>query len=254
MAPHPVAIGALVFAFTLGGLLAGMWLRNRLPGHHLSDESKESVKLAIGLIATMTALVLGLVTASAKGAFDALDTAVEQTASEAIALDRTLARYGPETSEIRQALQQALAHRIELTWPEDPSRPPVLDPSNALKTGETIADQLRSLSPQSDLQRALQPRAVELSEALLEARWTGLGGGSSIPPLFLAVLLLWLTIIFVSFGLFAPQNGTVIGVLVICALSVAAAIFLIYEMDRAFDGWLAVSPDPLRFALAHLNR
>jgi hypothetical protein len=251
---NPIAIGMLVFACTLGGVLAGTRLRNRLPGHHLSDESKETVKLAIGLIATMTALVLGLVTASAKSAFDALDTAVKQTASEAIALDRTLARYGPETGEIRGALQQALAQRIEMTWPDDSSRPAVLDPAQAVKVVENIADRIRVLSPENDLQRALQARAVDLSEVLLEMRWTGLGSGSSIPPLFLAVLLLWLTIIFVSFGLFAPPNATVIGMLVVCALSVAAAIFLIYEMDRAFEGWLAVSADPLRFALAHMNR
>lgn len=251
---NPIAIGMLVFACTLGGVLAGMRLRDRLPGHHLSEDSKETVKLGIGLIATMTALVLGLVTASAKSAFDTLDAAVKQSASEAIALDRTLARYGPETGEIRAALQQALAHRVEMTWPEDPSRPAVLDPAQVVKVVESIADRIRVLSPQNDLQRALQARAVDLSEVLLEVRWTGLGGGSSIPPLFLAVLLLWLTIIFVSFGLFAPQNGTVVGMLVVCALSVAAAIFLIYEMDGAFDGWLAVSGDPLRFALAHMNR
>jgi len=250
----PIGIGTLVFACTLGGVLAGMRLRGRLPGHHLSAESKETVKLGIGLIATMTALVLGLVTASAKSAFDALDTAVKQSAAEAIALDRTLARYGPETSEIRGALKQALAHRIEMTWPEDSSRPAVLDPSQVVKVVETIADRLRALSPQNDLQRALQTRAVDLSESLLEARWTGLGGGTSIPPLFLAVLVFWLTIIFASFGLFAPPNGTVIGVLVVCALSVAGAIFLIYEMDGAFEGFLAVSGDPMRFAYSHLNQ
>ena len=134
-----------------------------------------------------------------------------------------LARYGPETAEIRGALKEAIGHRIAMTWPKDPSRPAVLDPSRVLKVVETMADGIRLLSPQNDLQRALQARAVDLSENLLEARWAGLGGGdTSIPPVFFAVLLFWLTIIFASFGLFAPPNGTVIGVLVVCALSVAA--------------------------------
>ena len=251
----PIVIGTLVFVCTLGGALAGMQLRARLPGHHLSDESKETVKLGVGVIATMTALVLGLVTASAKNAFDTMDTTVKQSAADILTFDRVLARYGPETAEIRGALKEALGHRIEMTWPEDSSRAALLDPSQVLKVVETMADGIRRLSPQNDVQRALQARAVDLSETLLEARWAGLGGGgTSIPPLFFAVLLFWLTIIFMSFGLFAPRNGTVVGVLVVCALSVAGAVFLIYEMDGAFAGWLEVSADPMRFAYSRLNQ
>jgi len=230
----PPAIGLVVFAFTLGGVLAGMRLRERLPGHHLSDESKDTIKLGIGLIATMTALVLGLVTASAKSAFDAMDTAVKQSAADALALDRTLARYGPETGKIRAELKDALGRRIELTWPEGSSR-----------SGNR---------PDPSAQRYLQSRAEDLISTLLEARWIGLGGSStSIPPLFRVVLLLWLTVIFASFGLFAPRNGTVFAILVVCALSVAGAVFLITELDRPFDGLLKVSAEPMRFAYAHMN-
>jgi hypothetical protein len=246
----------LVFAFTLGGVLAGMRLRERLPGHHLSDESKDTIKLAIGLIATMTALVLGLVTASAKSAFDAMDTAVKQSATDALALDRTLARYGPETGGIRAELKEAVGRRIELTWPEGPSRSgDELDPSALLKSSEAIADQILALTPQNDTQRYLQSRATDLGTTLLAARWVGLGGGTtSIPPLFRLVLLLWLTVIFASFGLFAPRNGTVLAVLVVCALSVAGAVFLITELDKPFDGLLKVSAGPMRFAYSRLNQ
>jgi hypothetical protein len=125
---NPTIVGIIVFACTLGGALVGNWLRTILPDHHLDDESRDTVKLGIGLIATMTALVLGLVTASAKSSFDAMDTAVKHTAMDILTLDRLLARYGPETGEIRGALQQAVASRIDTMWPQNSSRPADLDP------------------------------------------------------------------------------------------------------------------------------
>lgn len=252
----PLAIAGLVFVCSLGGALVGIRLRTRLPGHHLSEDSKDTVKLGIGLIATMTALVLGLVTASAKSAFDELDMAVKVTAGEVLTLDRVLARYGPETHELRVAVREGVGRRIDLTWPPAETRPSeALDPSVLMKGVEALADRILALSPQTHGQRYLQSRAVDLSEDILEARWLGFGGvGSSIPSLFLVMLLLWLTVTFGSFGLFAPLNGTVLAVLVVCALSVAGAVFLIYEMNGAFEGLIRVSADPLRFAYDHMNQ
>ena len=105
---NPTVIGFVVFACTFGAALAGMRLRRILPQHHFSDESKDTVKLGIGLIATMTALILGLVTASAKSSFDDVTAAVKHAAVDVLALDRTLARYGPETAEVRAALKHIL--------------------------------------------------------------------------------------------------------------------------------------------------
>ena len=116
-------IGLIVFACASGGAWLGMWSRSVLPEHHLDSESKQTVQLGIGLIATMTALILGLVTASAKSSFDALDTAVKHSAAELLSLDRLLARYGPETVEIRKALKQSVGARIETIWSQGPVRP-----------------------------------------------------------------------------------------------------------------------------------
>jgi len=249
--------GMIVFAFTLGGALIGNWLRATLPAHHLNDESRDTVKLGIGLVATMTALVLGLVTASTKSSFDAMDTEVKHFAADVLTLDRLLARYGPETGEIREGLQHAVARRIDMIWPQSLSRTAHLDPirSGAASEAEELADRIRGLTPRDDSQRSLQSRAVELAEARLQARWTLFAGrGSSVPLPFLVVLLFWLTITFASFGLFAPRNITVFAVLFVCALSVGSAVFLIMEMDGPFDGLLKVSADPIRFAHAHLNQ
>lgn len=254
---NPTKIGIITFAFAFGGVVLGLWLRSALPKHHLDEDSKDSVKLGIGLIATMTALVLGLVTASAKSSFDAVDNAVKETAVQLLALDRVLARYGPETGQIRGQLKQAVGERIDMIWPSDSSRPRALDPtaSGMAPRVEALADAIRSLKPHDDLQRALQTRAVDLAEALLQARWLATAGSeASVPLPFLVVLLFWLTVTFASFGLFAPRNGTVIVVLFVCALSIGGALFLVLELDGPFDGLLRVSPDPLRFAYTHINR
>lgn len=253
---NPTSIGTAVFAFTFGGALLGMWLRARLPERQLDAESKDTVRLGVGLIATMTALVLGLVTASAKSSFDAVEAGIRQHAIDLLALDRVLARYGSETGEIRNGLQRAVATRIDMVWGSS-SDPVRLDPirAEAASGAEGLADAIRGLSPRDDVQRALQIRALELAETLLRARWLSIVvTRASIPGPFLAALLFWLTITFASFGLFAPRNTLVIAVLFVCALSVASAVFLVLEMDGPFDGLLRVSAEPLRRALEHLNR
>jgi hypothetical protein len=223
-----------------------------LPKHYFDNESRDTVKVGIGLIATMTALVLGLVTASAKNSFDSVNTAVKTFATQTLALDRTLARYGAETGDIRKELQRVVGGRIELIWPQDSSKPVSLDP---LSGSEEIARAIRNLKPKDDFQRALQARALDLGETLLQSRWiVSTSVGASVPLPFLAVLLFWLTITFASFGLFAPRNAMVVAVLFVCALSVASALFLVLEMDGPFEGVLKVSADPLRSAYARLNQ
>lgn len=252
-----VAISGMILACVSGGALLGMLLRARLPGPHLSQESKEVVKLGVGLIATMAALVLGLLIASAKGSFDTVTTELKQGGANIILLDRVLARYGPETAGIRELIRRSLARRLDMVWPEDSSRAGQLQ---SLERGpsvvESFEDKIRELAPHNDAQRGLQARALQISGELAQTRWMVFEqiGESSIPGPFLVVLVIWLTVIFASFGLFAPQNATVIAVLLLCALSVSGAIFLILEMDTPLGGWMKVSSAPLRYALSHLGQ
>ena len=104
----PIATSSIVSAFVFGGALLGMYLRRVLPEDHLSDDSKDVVKMGMGLVATMCALVLSLVISSAKGSFDALSSEITGASSKIILLDRTLARYGAETKEARAQLRSAI--------------------------------------------------------------------------------------------------------------------------------------------------
>lgn len=249
----PAIIGLLVFAATFGGALVGIWLRQRLPAHHLDADSQSTVKVGIGLIATMTALVLGLVTASAKSSYDTLDSAVKQSAAEVLSLDRILARYGPEAQPVREALRTAVAFGVERNWPQAAGSKPVMQPTAPAQPAEQLMRQIRALPETSDEQVWLKSRALEAGENLLNVRWAMVSAiGPSVPVPFLIVLVFWLLVTFSSFGLFAPRNGTVIAVLLVCAMSVASAIFLILEMDGPFAGLIRISPKPMLYALSQV--
>jgi len=250
-----VAIAWITFACVFGASLLGMFLRKVLPDEHLSADSKDTVKLAMGLIATMAALVLGLLTGSAKSTFDTQDNEVKQGAANIVVLDRTLAHYGPETRDIRDLIRQAVVFRLGVTWPEDGSKPGRLDVPEATPAVEGIEDKIRALSPQTDSQRALQSRALQVAGEILQLRWLLLGqAGNPVQTPLLVVLIFWLAALFASFGLFAPRNATVLAVLLVAALSVSGSIFLILEMNRPFAGLLKISSAPLRFALSHLGQ
>jgi hypothetical protein len=248
-----IAIGLIVFALVFGSALLAMVVRGALPEHHLSADSKDVVKLGVALVATMSALVLSLLVASAKSAYDTRSNQLVQASADIILLDRALARYGPETKDARSVLQHSVASTVERFWPTEGAKAIAIDPN--VSPVEALYDKVEALSPQSEVQRAMQSQAQSLAGDLARTRLLLFENlGSSIPVPFLVVLVFWLCIIFTSFGLFAPRNATVTAALCVSALSVAGAIFLILELDRSFEGLLQVSGAPLRTALAQLGR
>jgi hypothetical protein len=250
----PLAIATIVFVCVFGGALAGMFVRAVLPEHHLSTETENVVKLGTGMIATLVALVVGLLIASAKSAFDIRATELKQFASTVILLNRQLVHYGPEAREPRDFLRQYTVYAIDYTWPDEAAHPST-DP-NGWMLLEEVQDRLRALAPGTDAQRWLHARALQLSGDLAQTRWLfRVQAGSSIPTAFLIILAFWLSIIFTSFGLFAPRNGTALTALFVCAVSVAGAVFLILEMTHPFGGGLIrISSAPMHEALAYLNQ
>jgi hypothetical protein len=250
---NSIAIRLIVFACVFGAALFGMFLRARLPPQHLSADSKDTVRLGMGMVATTAALVLGLLVASAKNFYDTQSSELTQMSANVILLDRVLAHYGPETKEARDLLRGAVARTLELIWHQDHQQHSQMEPRAA--GGEILYDKIQALSPKNDTQHALQAQASSMAIDLGKMRWLMFEQGStSISLPLLAVLVFWLTIVFISFGLFAPTNPTVIATLFLCALSVSAAIFLILEMYTPFEGLIQISSAPLRNALAHLGQ
>jgi hypothetical protein len=249
----PFLIAAIVFVCTFGGGLVGIQSRDRLPEHHLSAESKDVVRLCMGLIATLTALVLGLVTASAKEAYDAQGAAVRSVAAGILVLDRTLERYGPDAAPIREQIRLAVSHHLDTTWLA--GQPPNADAHAGVPSPDDIEDALLNLAPKNDRERWLQSQALSVAVDVLKTRWLALAGAGVVVPLpFLVVIVFWLTALFWSFGLFARSNRTVIAVLLLAAASVAASVLLILEMQTPFAGIMRISSEPLEYVLGHLGK
>ncbi len=247
-------ISLLVFAIIFGGALLGVVLRPLLSEDHLHPDSRDVVKMATGLIGTLTALVLGLLIASAKNSFDQKTNQVRQMTASIILLDDLLAQYGPEATHLRNLLRQSIQPLADRIWHEE--EVPAARPAHFKSSAESLAfeSELERLSPTNDAQRSLQSRAIQ---TFVEGAQTRLllftQAGGSIPAPFLIILVFWLGAIFLSFTLFARTNLVVMTSLLVCALSFACAIFLVLELDNPFTGLMGISSATLRSALLPLN-
>jgi hypothetical protein len=246
----PISVSLIAFACIFGGTFLGMFLRKRLPGHHLSGDTKDVVRLGTGLIGTIAALVLGLLIASANSTYETQSGQVKQLTANIVLLDRTLAQYGPETDSMRDRLRHAVTTLADRIWRENGSDSGKAEAFEASAAALSFYDEILKLSPRDESHRSLQSRAIDTSTDLAKTRLLLFAkAGGSIPMPFLVVLISWLTIIFGSFSLFADNNATTITALGIFALSASASIFLILELSQPFTGLMMISGEPLRNAL-----
>ena len=248
----PITISVVVFGCVFGGGLLGIFIHSLLPNEHLDSDSKEAVRLGMALVGTTVALVLGLLIASGKGFYDTQTSEVTQLAADAVLLDKILNHYGPETKDTRDLLRSSVSRMIDVTWGADGSDKPHFATPAA---SEALFDKIQQLSPQNDNQRFMQSQALNqaiklgLTRSLMIAQTT-----SSVPMPLLAILVFWLILLFMSFGLFVRANVVVVSSLFASALAVCAAIFLILEMYQPYSGLIQVSDAPLRAALAQFGQ
>ena len=246
-------ISDVAFTVIFGGALLGMLLRLVLPEPHLSADTKDVVRLGTGLIATLSALVLGLLIASAQGSFQTQSNQIKQITANVILLDNILARSGPEAEPVRILLRSGLKTLVERIWREQDSAATKVVPFEASAQADLFFDKLLELKSQNDAQRQMQSRAIQIGIDLAQTRVLFAQSNTAIPKPFVAVLVFWLTVIFVSFGLFARPNLTIAAALFVCALSAASAIFLILYLSHPFSGLMAIPSAPFSNSLAPLG-
>jgi hypothetical protein len=244
-----ILISLITFIGICAGIAAGMALRKRLPEGHLTGDSRDAIKLGAGLVATMTALLLSLLIASAKSFYDTQNAELIDMCAKTVVVDRMFALYGPETKPARTMLLDRVNQMLLVI--DGKTGPSTADSTS----GERIYESVQQLQPTSDFQRTLQSQALNIVVELAKTRWlmsAQLGSFVSLP--LLVAVIFWLVLIFASFGLFAPFNRTVLVAFGLSALSVAGAIFLMLEMYSPFHGIVKLSSIPLHQTAERLGK
>jgi hypothetical protein len=252
---NPVVIGLITFGCSYGAAVVGLTLHSKVPERHLDGDSKDVMKLVLGLIATLSALVLGLLIASAQNLYSTQSGNVQKLAGNVAVLDHVLELYGPGANDTRELLRQAVAAVHDQIWTANRVQAANLDPRSTRYEADRFAKALQGLAPKSDAQRFLQAQALQLSGTIGETRSLMFGqASSSVPWPFLVVVIFWVTALFLGFGLFARFHATVAVALLVGSLSVAAAIFLILELSKPYAGLIQLSDEPLRDVLAQIGQ
>ncbi len=247
-------VSLVIATVVFGGSILAMYVARALPDSHLGADARDVIKLGMALIATLVALVLGLMIATAKGTYDAQSAAVRQLSADVLFLDRSLAEYGEEAKQPRDLLREAASLMLQHLWPEDGSAPLSLAPGEAPVPMDLCLREVTQLSPQNQTQEFLKTQALRVTSDLAQIRFQMyVQGTSQLPLAFLIVIGLWLIILFAGYGLIAARNPTVLAFLFAATLSVSGAVFLIQELADPFGGVVRVSSVPLREVIAHLG-
>ena len=245
-------VSVLVFVCVFGATLLAMRLRTALPHHHLARGAETAIKLAAGLVGTMSALVIGLLLASAQTQYYADSNLTTQMAATSVLVDHMLSGFGDEALPVRAELRHNVEAMRSGIWP-DSSMPVELVPATV--DGTELYGLIESLDPKTDVQRSLKPQILQKAVALGQLRWQlAEQANTDVSAPLLVVVVCWLAVIFFSYGLFAPANATVVVMLLFAALSVSDAIFLILELDTPYGGLIQISSKPMDSALEHLGK
>jgi hypothetical protein len=253
MALGPLIVGIFIFAVVLVGAFAGWAMKQRLPAHNLTDETKSVVSVSMAMVATISALVLGLLISNANSSFIALGGEVTTLSAQLIRLDRILHRYGPDADPARDTLRQYANQKTVDLFPED-SREVRLNNPSTYALLQQLEDEMLDLKPHNARDQWWLGQAMTLAGRIGDARWLlSQQVGQGTPRAFVALLAFWLTSLFASFGVFAPRNVTSVLFMSLCAMAVAGAIAMILELEKGFGAMVHISPQPMRQAVKALE-
>jgi hypothetical protein len=251
---NSILVSLLVAGCIFLGGVGGLFLHRVVPRGHLTRETQDVIKLGTGMLSVLASLVLGLLIATAKTSHDSTDLAIRSYAAEMALLNETLRDYGGVASVPRDRLREYAQAFLREGWPTDGRRAAVSDDANSRTLLEHVREAIRALKPADKAQTSLQDEAVAINMTLLRQRWLLIEQqGPNVQGVVLVVLVSWVTMIFASFGLNAPRNGTVVVAFLICSLAIGGSIFLILEMDRPLEGVMRISSWPVENVLAGMD-
>jgi hypothetical protein len=247
----------LVFLTALSmwaGIGLGQLLQSRLPEDHLQGESRDMIRTASGLLGTVVALTIGLLVGSAKSTFDQANEGVIAFSTRVIQLDQALRRFGPVAEPLRGELRESMQLGRELLWYSQEPVDRRLKEAQRMRRFNDVLKQIEALPVESPGQELTRKEAAVLGGEVGRSVWQVLEKSEQqLPPPLIAMLIVWLGLLFFSFGLLAPANRTALGALVLSSLAMAGALFMLLEMNQPFDGFIEVSPGPLETMLDVLS-
>ena len=246
MSEYVVAV--LAFLSMMGAALLGLFSETKLPTEHLQGDTHRVVRRVANLFVVMTSLVLGLMMNSARDTFETNNRDIRTLATELILLDRTMRALGPEADDARRHLVEYVQTSLKGAniLQEDPQAEASL---------EAARTSLRAIRLSDEQKIALWNDARQLDRQVVRQRWVVLDEyGGTIPRPLITIVILWLAIIFASFGYRAPRNTIVTASFCLAALLISAAIYLILDMDTPFSGMTKATNAPFQQALAQLQR
>jgi hypothetical protein len=250
---NPLIVGLIVFALILGGAYAGWKLRKLLPEQHLTEETRNLVSVSTAIVATVSALVLGLLISNANSSFIRLGGEVTALSAQILRLDRVLLRYGSDAQAARETLRQYAKQKTIDMFPENPADVHLGNPAS-YELLQQVEDMLLALKPENPRDQWWMGQAMTLASKIGDARWLiAQQVGQGTPKAFVALLVFWLALLFASFGLFAPHNVTSAVILTLSALAVAGAVAMFLELEQGFGGMIHISPKPMRQAVQALE-
>ena len=250
----PTSVAILAAAAVFAGGLTGLNLHRVLPKHHLTRETQDVVRLGTGTVSILASLVFGLLISTAKGTSDAAGAEMRAYAADVIVLDNLLRTYGAEAEGARAVLRRSTTRLVQDLWPRAAATAAGPGDERAGALLDRLHAAIHALSPGEAGQRRIQDQAIQTTLSLLHRRSRLIEEAEpTVKPLILAVVVSWTVAIFVSFGLNAPRNGTVLGAFLACSLAIGGAVFLILELDEPFAGVLRVSARPMLGALARIG-
>ncbi|MGH6710859.1 MAG: hypothetical protein ACREEK_18025 [Bradyrhizobium sp.] len=241
------------FVSVLIGAAIGMILKKSLSANLLEGGSREAIRLGAGFLATLAALVIGLMIASAKNTYDAQNTNIRQLGTNAVLLDQMLAKYGPDAKAARTLLREIIPSAIARIWREsiDGGGGPAFAVSG---TAERFYNAVEDLKPANAEQTSLKSRIIDITTDMGRTRLLVFTqSDNAIPVPFFIVLTFWLAVIFASFSLFAEPNRLVIAAVLVFAVSVSSALFLIVDLSHPFNGLMQISNHHLRAVLPKIE-
>jgi uncharacterized membrane protein YqgA involved in biofilm formation len=248
---NPLVVGLIVFALVLAGAFAGWVIKQHLPKHHLTEETKNAVSVSMAVVATISALVLGLLISNANTKFSVLEGEVTMLSAEILRLDQILRRYGPDTNVARETLRQYAEQKTADLFPRDATDVRLGNPST-YELLQHLEDLLLALRPAAPRDQWWLGQAMSLAAKIGDIRWLlAQQTGQGTPKAFVALLVFWLALLFASFGLFAPHNLTSAVILMLCALAVAGAVGMFLELEQGFGRLVHISPQPMRHAVTY---